>query len=145
MHFIFRYVNTARNPLTSPSFDNIYRTGFVFMMTSSNGNIYCVTGPLWAEFHGHRWIPLIKASDVGFWCFLWSAPEQTFQPTIERPVISDAVTLIITSPWCLCCGAVPNNMLFIDSSPLIIQSVVWDFYFSRSWYFVWSRFPLAEY
>ena len=44
------------------------------MMTSSNGNIFCVTGPLCGEFTGHRWIPLTKASDAELWCFLWSAP-----------------------------------------------------------------------
>ena len=27
------------------------------MMTSSNGNIFCVTGPLYGEFTGHRWNP----------------------------------------------------------------------------------------
>ena len=45
------------------------------MMTSSNGNIFRVTGPLCGEFTGHRWIPLTKASDAELWCFLWSAPE----------------------------------------------------------------------
>ena len=45
------------------------------MMTSSNGNIFRVTGPLCGEFTGHRWIPRIKASDVELWCFLWFAPE----------------------------------------------------------------------
>ena len=44
------------------------------MMTSSNGNIFGVTGPLCGEFTRHRWIPLTKASDVEYWCFLWSAP-----------------------------------------------------------------------
>ena len=44
-------------------------------MTSSNGNILRVTGPLCGEFTGHRWIPLTKASDAELWCFLWSAPE----------------------------------------------------------------------
>ena len=44
------------------------------MMTSSNGNIFRVTGPLCGEFTGHRWIPLTKASDVELWCFLWSVP-----------------------------------------------------------------------
>ena len=44
-------------------------------MTSSNGNIFRVTGPLWGEFTGHRWIPLTKASDAELWYFLWSAPE----------------------------------------------------------------------
>ena len=43
------------------------------MMTSSNGNIFRVTGPLCGEFTGHRWIPLTKANDAELWCFLWSA------------------------------------------------------------------------
>ena len=43
-------------------------------MTSSNGKIFRVTGPLCGEFTGHRWIPLTKASDAELWCFLWSAP-----------------------------------------------------------------------
>ena len=43
-------------------------------MTSSNGNIFRVTGPLCGEFTGHRWIPHTKASDAELWCFLWSAP-----------------------------------------------------------------------
>ena len=34
------------------------------IMTSSNGNIFRVTGPLCGEFTGHRWIPLTKASDA---------------------------------------------------------------------------------
>ena len=46
-------------------------------MTSSNGNIFRVTGPLWGESTGHRWIPRTKASDAEIWCFLWSAPEET--------------------------------------------------------------------
>ena len=47
-----------------------------FKLTSSNGNIFRVTGPLWGESTRHRWIPLIKASDAELWCFLWSAPDQ---------------------------------------------------------------------
>ena len=34
------------------------------MMTSPNGNIFRVTGPLCGEFIGHRWISLTKASDL---------------------------------------------------------------------------------
>ena len=44
------------------------------MRTSCNGNICRVTGLLCGEFTGHRWIPLMKASDVELWCFPWSAP-----------------------------------------------------------------------
>ena len=45
------------------------------MMTSSNGNIFRVTGHLCGEFTGPQWIPRTKASDAELWCFLWSAPE----------------------------------------------------------------------
>ena len=54
------------------------------MMTSSNGNIFSVTGPLCGEFTGHRWIHLAKASDAGLWCFLWSSPEQTVELIIQK-------------------------------------------------------------
>ena len=57
---------------------NIERT-LCNMMTSSNGNIFRVTGHLCGEFTGPRWIPHTKASDAELWCFLWSAPEQTVE------------------------------------------------------------------
>ena len=31
------------------------------------------------EFIGHRWISLTQTSDVEFWYFLWSSPEQTVE------------------------------------------------------------------
>ena len=40
-------------------------------MTSSNGNIFRVTGYLCGEVTGPPWIPLTKASDTELWCFLW--------------------------------------------------------------------------
>ena len=49
------------------------------MMTSSNGNIFRVTGPLCGEFTGHRCNPRTKASDAELWCFLWFVPEQMIQ------------------------------------------------------------------
>ena len=36
------------------------------MMTSSTGNIFCVTGLLCGEFTGYWWIPRTKASDAEF-------------------------------------------------------------------------------
>ena len=36
-----------------------------------------------------------KASDAEFWCFLWSAPEQTAEQSIETTVIWDAIVLIM--------------------------------------------------
>ena len=39
------------------------------MMTSSNGNIFHVTGPLCWEFTGHRWFPLTKPVTLSFEVF----------------------------------------------------------------------------
>ena len=48
-------------------------------MTSSNDNIFYVTGLLCGEFTGDRRIPRTKAFDAEFWRFLYFAPE----PTVE--------------------------------------------------------------
>ena len=66
------------------------------MMTSSNGNFFRVTGPLWRESTGHRWIPLTKARDAECWCFFWSALEQTVEQATETPVIWDAIASTMT-------------------------------------------------
>ena len=66
-------------------------------MTSSNGTIFRVTDTLWGESTVHRWIPVTKASDAELWCFIWSAPEQKFEQTIETPAIWDVIALIMTS------------------------------------------------
>ena len=47
-----------------------------YMMTSSNGNSFRVTGHLCGEFTGPRWIPRTKASDAELWRLLWFASEQ---------------------------------------------------------------------
>ena len=41
------------------------------MMTSSNGDIFCVPCPLWGKFTGHRWIPFTEASDAELWFFFY--------------------------------------------------------------------------
>ena len=63
------------------------------MMTSSDGNIFRITGPLWSKYTGHRWIPLTKAAEL----FLWYAAQQAAEHTIETPAIWDAMVLIMTS------------------------------------------------
>ena len=56
-----------------------YKTQCGNMMTSSNGNIFHVTGPSCGEFTSDRWIPLTKADDAELWWFLWSTREQTVE------------------------------------------------------------------
>ena len=81
MHACFTYLCLIRNDLINMFKQNILpmEIMMIIMMASSNGNISLVTGPLWGEFTGHRWIFITKASDAEFWCFLWSAPEQTVE------------------------------------------------------------------
>ena len=47
----------------------------IYMITSSNGNIFRVTSHLCGECTGPLWIPHTKASNAELWCLLWSAPE----------------------------------------------------------------------
>ena len=51
--------------LLSGSDNSIQPTRQYYMMTSSNGNIFRVTGPLCREFTGYQWIPLTKANERG--------------------------------------------------------------------------------
>ena len=67
------------------------------MMTSLNGCIFRLAGPLRGESTGHRLISLTKASDEALWYFLWYAPEQTVEETLGMPVIWDASLLIVAS------------------------------------------------
>ena len=66
------------------------------MMTSSYGNIFHVTGPLWGESTGHRWIPLTKASDVDVDVFSDLCLNKWLsEQTIETLIIWDAIALIM--------------------------------------------------
>ena len=69
----------------------------LYMMTSSSGNIFHVTGPLWGEFTGHRWFALKKGSEAERRCFRWSVPQQTYEQTIQTLVIWDVIALIMMS------------------------------------------------
>ena len=82
----------------------------VHMMTSSNENIFRLTGPLWGESTGHRWIPLTKAIDAELWCFLWSAPERF--KIISTPVIWDTIALVMTSVWWFLSRMSNRNLIF---------------------------------
>ena len=62
-----------KHPLIAASVScSIYRISD-HMMTSSNGNIFRVTGHLCREFTDTRWFPRTWASDAELWYFLWCA------------------------------------------------------------------------
>ena len=64
-------VKSTNSYIDKPLYQMLLMRSFL-MMTSSNGNIFRVTGPLCGEFVGHRWIPLTKASDAELWFFIWA-------------------------------------------------------------------------
>ena len=66
-------MRTGRTTVNNRLLSRGYRAYRPTMMTSSNGNIFRVTGHLCGEFTGLRWIPRTKASDAELWCFLWCA------------------------------------------------------------------------
>ena len=90
-----KHVANSRLGMYLPTYRSISKTRDVLLymdiMTSSNGNIFRVTGHLWGESTGDRWIPLTKASNAHLWYF--SSVEQT----IETLVIWDAIELIMAS------------------------------------------------
>ena len=66
------------------------------MMTSSNGNIFRVTGYLCGEFTGLRWIPRTKASDVEIWIFFDLRLNKRLNKQV-RLVVWDAIVPIMMS------------------------------------------------
>ena len=98
----------------------IHSMVIIVMMTSSNGNIFHVTGPLCGEFASHRWIPPTKASDAELWCFLWSESEQTVEQTIKRLVISDDISPIMTSlQWFISLIVLHNSQNKHQNNPIV--------------------------
>ena len=57
----------------------VIHCGFICMMTSSNGNIFCVKGPLCGEFTGHRWIPCTSSRPLWCHCNVTSGKSHRFQ------------------------------------------------------------------
>ena len=88
----------------------------LIMMTSSNGNIFSATGPLYGEFTGHRWIPLTKASNAELWCFIWSVSEQTLSKQSRRRWLE----MPLHSLWRHCNG----SLLSTQSSEAPLSNIV---------------------
>ena len=63
LNYIFPCPREPINSMTSS------KAIYWYMMTSSNANIFRVTGHLCGEFTGQRWIPRTKASDAELWYF----------------------------------------------------------------------------
>ena len=69
-------------------------------MTSSNGNIFRVTDPLWGEFTGHGKFPSQRPVTRSLDVFFDLRQNKRFEQTKETLVIWDAIAaLIMTSIW----------------------------------------------
>ena len=87
-------------------------------MTSSNGNIFRVTGHLCGEFTGHRWVPRTKASDSELWCFLWSCWVNHGEAgDLRRHLVHYDVTVMITEPWYV----IYNALIFLTRGVSLLK------------------------
>ena len=73
------------------------------IMTSSNRNIFRITGHLWGEFNGPRWIPRTKASDAELLCFLWSTGDlRRYQAHHDVTLMYKCLVAIVRCAVCVC-------------------------------------------
>ena len=63
------------------------------MMTSSNRNIFRITGPLWGEFTSHRWHGALMFSLIYAWTHDWVNNRDTFD--VRRHHAHDDVSVMI--------------------------------------------------
>ena len=63
-------------------------------MTSWHGHLFRITGPLWVDSTGDRWIPPQWASDAELWCFLWCKSEHAAEQAVELLVTWETMTLM---------------------------------------------------
>ena len=116
------------------------------MMTSSNGNIFRVTGSLCWEFTNHRWILRTKESDAELWCFLWSAPwingwvNTREVCDLRRHRAHHDITVMYLLYWCskhcywkfISLYTVEMNACMSYFSSLLRKKHWWHFYFSNN-------------
>ena len=88
---------------------------FCYMMTSSNGNIFRVTGHLCGEFTGPRWIPHTKACDADWETeIFWYSPE-----------LSSLLYSLYKIPLAQACFPLARPNFHLHS--LVSQPVMWSF------------------
>ena len=75
-HVLFPKCTNHKGITIRPRMAILLKWQDIDMMTSSNGNIFRVTGPLCGEFTDHRWIPCTKASGSELWCFFDLRPNK---------------------------------------------------------------------
>ena len=129
--------------------NNIILQNVLFMMMSSNGNILFLV-LLCERNHRSSVDSLTKASDSELWYFLWSAPGQTVEQTIETPVMWHAIALIKMSlkcqtehfnpsEACTCHIRYVRQVKWATYAANIIWlsgpgSVAWQYYWSNFWW-----------
>ena len=86
------------------------------MVTSSNGNIFRVTGHLCGEFTGPRWIPCTKASDAELWCFHEAGDLRRYRAHYDATVLSMQNKQVIVS----------HEEGFQQTGRFIFEKIIWN-------------------
>ena len=86
-------------------------------MTSSNGNAFRVTGPLWGKTTGHLWIPITKTSEWELWFVFFRLNKRLNKQSRCRCFETRSPSL-----WRRCNGNVWRYMLLLSHNVLIMLS-----------------------
>ena len=92
--FLYLYDCFVASEVTLNVMDKIGRFKSEPIMTTSNGIIFRVAGPLSGESTCHRWIPLTKGQWHPPWMFLCCWSDKTVEQTFDWQVIRDAMMAI---------------------------------------------------
>ena len=118
-------------------------------MTSSNGNIFLVTGHLCGEFTGPRWIPAQRPVTRSFEVFFHLHPNKRLSKqswgwwvqTLSRPlwrqcngILWDVITYLVLGPKS------SYIHIYIYYATLTIHHVTWR----QEIYYEWSHFELPR-
>ena len=112
--YIYIYIYTVSEVLSAPIHPYKFRTFHYSDVTWASPSALFVKPFVEANIKEniqapHSWHPVMEtiddwrihptmASEAELWCFLWSAPEQTVEWTIESPFIWDSIDLTMASP-----------------------------------------------
>ena len=108
------------------------------MVTPSDGNIFCVTGPfsvtgpLCREFTSHRWIPLTEASHVELWCLFYLCPNKWLSKQSRHWWFGTPLhslwhhCIVIEANWCIYVS-VKKYIIGSDNGWLSVwyQAIIW--------------------
>ena len=91
------------------------------------GNIFHLTGALWGESIGHRWITLIKASHWELWCSLWPWTTVWANSQDSGDLRRHGARYDVIVMWTCVTGVFPSQSVFAISQ---LKCGIWSWHYN---------------